>query len=230
VGPAPRPLLAVARAVRRRPLAVLDAAALGVLVLLLVPLAGRLARAIGGPADVALGLAAALAGYAGADLLSGLVHWLGDRFFEEDTPLVGRALIRPFREHHRAPRAMVAHGFLELTGNSCLVLLPVAAAAPAAPAGIFTDAALLALAITGVLTNLFHRWAHTPAPPRMAAWLQRSGLVLSPAAHARHHGGAFDGAYCVTSGWLNPLVDRLGLFARLEPALAALGLPRARAS
>jgi hypothetical protein len=65
------------------------------------------------------------AGWLAADFASGIVHWFADTFFEEDAPWIGPLLIRPFREHHRDPQAMTRHGFLELTGNSCLVLLPV---------------------------------------------------------------------------------------------------------
>ena len=32
-------------------------------------------------------------------------------------------------------------------------------------------------------------------------------------------GMRFDRAYCVTTGWWNPLLDRLGVFPRLERAL-----------
>ncbi len=41
-------------------------------------------------------------GYLFADIASGLVHWFCDTFFEEKTPLLGKLLIQPFREHqHR---------------------------------------------------------------------------------------------------------------------------------
>jgi ubiquitin-conjugating enzyme E2 variant len=60
-------------------------------------------------------------------------------------------------------------------------------------------------------------------------WLQRRRLVLTPAAHAVHHRAAHAGGYCVTTGWLNPLADRLRLFDRLDLAVAALGVPRTTA-
>ena len=67
--------------------------------------------------------------YAAADWASGLAHWSCDTFFEEDTPLVGPAVIQPFREHHRDPLAMTRHGFLELNGSNCLrMVVPLAVA------------------------------------------------------------------------------------------------------
>jgi len=48
-------------------------------------------------------IGAALLGAVAADLASGVVHWACDTFFAEDTPVIGRALIFPFREDHRDP-------------------------------------------------------------------------------------------------------------------------------
>jgi ubiquitin-conjugating enzyme E2 variant len=158
-----------------------------------------------------------------------LIHWFCDRFLEEHTRLIGPVLIRPFREHHRDPLAMTSHGFLELTGNSCLGLLPVLALGGAGAAGACVDALLLAFAAGVVVTNLLHKWAHTATPPALVGWLQRCRLVLTPAAHATHHRAGYAGGYCVTTGWLNPLADRLRLFDGLDLAVAALGVPRTTA-
>ena len=39
---------------------------------------------------------------------------------------------------------------------------------------------------------------------------------------ARHHTASHAGAYCVTTGWLNPLLDRLQAFAAAERLIRAL--------
>ena len=36
----------------------------------------------------------------GADLVSGLVHWTADTWFNESMPVLGRRFLRPFRVHH----------------------------------------------------------------------------------------------------------------------------------
>ena len=63
--------------------------------------------------------------------------------------------------------------------------------------------------------------------PRPVAWLQGAGLILTPARHARHHTASHAGAYCVTTGWLNPLLDRLQAFAAAERE-KAMNLQRIR--
>ncbi len=167
---------------------------------------------------------ALLLAYLLADFLAGTVHWLADRYFDPQTPFLGPMLIAPFREHHVDPASIGRHDFFEVTGNNALVSTPVVVAVAQLPqpedwAGRFLALFGLGLALWLVATNLFHGWAHADRPPAMARRLQDWGVILSPTRHARHHRDAHDRAYCVTSGWLNPLLDRTRFFARLEQIL-----------
>jgi plasmanylethanolamine desaturase len=180
----------------------------------------------GARASVSWALAALVAAYLVADLVSGVVHFVADTYFEIDTPLVGRKFVLPFRAHHACPEAMVAHDFVEANGDSCLVVLfalvPTALFVPVAAGGAATTwgSFVVAFSMLIVLTNEAHRYAHAETAPRAVRLLQRLRLILPPEEHARHHQAPFDRAYCITSGVLNPLLDRLGLFraiARVIP-------------
>ncbi len=179
------------------------------------------------PVSLVLGLAA-------ADFVAGAVHWFADTYFEPETPIVGPLLIEAFREHHRDPQGITRHGFLELSGNSALATLPIgvgllALGWPGQSAMLQSlHASATALALALFVTNSFHRWAHMPRPPAFAAWLHRCGLAIAPDVHAVHHRAAHDCSYCVTSGWLNPLLDRVDFFRRLEGALKAIGVEARR--
>lgn len=190
----------------------------------------RLWRSLQSPSEIVLAVALFACGYVVADALTGLVHWFCDTFFDETTPVIGPALIAPFREHHRDPQLMTRHGFLELTGSSFRALGPLLALylwqVDHAPAGL--DAFVFAVAAGGAATNLLHRWAHDPNPPAVATALHRLGLVLTPQRHAHHHAPPHAAAYCVTSGWLNPLFERMQVWTRAEAALVAIGLPVSR--
>lgn len=158
-------------------------------------------------------LAGAGAGLIAADLLSGLVHWVGDTCGEPDSPILGPALIAPFREHHGDPLSIVRHDVFETNGTSALgALLPLLASVACpldSPLGAFFACAFFWLSLWLAATNQIHKWAHAPRVPRLVAALQRSGLILDPGRHAVHHTAPFDRHYCITSGWTNPLVDRL---------------------
>ena len=207
------------------------AAALAVALVLLGLCAARLAAGVTDAPRLAALLAGALAGYLVADFVSGAVHWFCDSFFSESTPLIGRLVIAPFREHHRSPRDITGFRFLEQDSTTYVVPIPLLALALRWPvdgvAAVLGQAALLGFAAGSIGTNLFHKWAHAERVPRAVRWLQRRGLILSPAAHSVHH-RSYDGGYCVTSGWMNRLLDPVAFFPRLERLVRrALGRPGA---
>jgi ubiquitin-conjugating enzyme E2 variant len=167
-----------------------------------------------------------IAGYLLADFLAGSVHWIADRFFDPATPLLGPMLIAPFRDHHEDALGITHHDFFEVSGNNALLTIPLVlllAARPAPvdalPQFVFVLGASLTLAL--FVTNQFHSWAHSPSPPRFVRQLHAWGLILTPKRHARHHRDQHDRSYCVTSGWLNPLLDRTRLFDRMERLIDA---------
>jgi ubiquitin-conjugating enzyme E2 variant len=182
-----------------------------------VGIAGALTRGTLAPAAIGL-----LIGYLGADLLSGSVHWFCDTFFDEDTPLIGRTVIWPFRDHHRHPSAIAQYRLLEQDGTSYFILIPPLwmawrSGAPDANSAIavLADAALCGFAFGAFCTNVFHKWAHSACVPVWGRWLQHYRLILSPGAHDVHH-RAYTGGYCVTSGWLNTVLDAVDFFGRAE--------------
>lgn len=213
---------------KRRPrlFTAIDAIAVSTFALMVAALIDHLITSAEDRDATACALAAA-AGWVVADFASGLVHWFADSFFGEDTRWIGPLLIQPFREHHRDPLAMTHHGFLELSGNTCLALIPFLGTALALPLAPALQAAVLALVLGLFATNLFHRWAHDPAPPPLVRWLQNHWLILPPAHHFRHHAPGHGAAYCVTTGWTNPLADACGVFPALRRLLVGLAVPTA---
>ena len=167
-----------------------------------------------------------------ADFVSGLVHWSADTYGADDTPLFGPWLIKPFRQHHQYARDICTHNLVLTIGNSCTLAAPL-------QAGVlylmlsdedvsFTSAAfsfvfnLFTMAM--VATNVLHKWAHAEKTNWLISRLQRSRVFLSPAHHHLHHTRPFDSNYCITNGWLNPLLERIRFFRNLEATLSAIGI------
>lgn len=156
-----------------------------------------------------------------ADFLTGLVHWWEDAYARAEWPLLGPLVAEPNLLHHRDPRAMtrlpwwrnidvpVLAALLALTGLHALHLLrwPLA----------------LAL-VLAALTNLVHRWAHqTPAENGpVITWLQAKGLLQSRGQHARHHRWPRKTQYCPLTNLLNPVLERVGFWRRLERLILRL--------
>lgn len=84
------------------------------------------------------------------------------------------------------------------------------------PWGLALSTFLTAFGIAGLPTNQVHQWAHMRQPPRWVAWLQRRGLVLSRAAHARHHRAPHVVNFCIATGWCNRPLQAIQFFPRLE--------------
>lgn len=168
------------------------------------------------------------------DFAGGLVHWAADTYFSEDTPILGQALIKPFRQHHVYPRDICTHNLVSIVGNVCILAVPLLTVC------LYllwiSDHGLLAfvilcttlMAAATVATNLFHKWAHQERPSESVRWLQRMRLVLEPEHHQVHHTEPFNMHYCITNGWLNPLLNRIGFFRKLEAMLRFFGIEAAK--
>lgn len=191
-------------------------------------------RAVSGGASWAAAAAGALLGWLLSDLISGTFHWAFDTWGSTSTPWLGRTLVRTFREHHVDPRAITRHDFVETNGTNALaaiVLVIASLAFEVERAGGATLAIAMLVASLGVAaTSQIHKWAHVERPPRAARWLQRAGLLLRPEHHAEHHAPPHVRAYCITCGWLDPVLEALRLMPALERAITRLTGARPRAS
>lgn len=168
---------------------------------------------------------AALVGYLGADFISGVAHWAGDTLGDESTPIIGQNFVRPFRDHHADEKGITRHDFVETNGNNCIVSLPAVLLLmffmPKTPGWWFYAALAMGFCAWFLFcTNQFHKWAHADQAPAAVRTLQRWGLILSPQHHAIHHAAPHDKYYCITVGWMNPVLYRLRFF-RLCEALVA---------
>lgn len=164
----------------------------------------------------------ALLGWLFADLVSGVLHWWEDRVGSVRTPLLGRHVVEPNRQHHRDPMAFTRTGVVWRSSTTWIA----AALFSLIWLALFGASVTWAFATAGgLIVNEVHRWAHVPAKaPAIVVALQETGLFQSPRHHRRHHAPISDSHYCVLTDLLNPLLDRLRLWAGLEAALTAIGL------
>jgi ubiquitin-conjugating enzyme E2 variant len=202
-----------------------ELASMAMVALLLIAFVVQIARTVTtGSGALRLALTG-LSAYVASDLISGVVHWAGDTLGDESVPFVGPNFIKPFRIHHVDQLAITRHDLVETNGNNCIVVLgPLTAAflvLPARDGWLFDACVFMAfLAAFVVATNQFHKWAHQPNPPAIARVLQASGLILTTPHHDRHHAPPHDRNYCITVGWLNPLLDFIGFFRGAEWVVA----------
>jgi len=160
---------------------------------------------------------AALLGYLAADFTSGMVHFICDNFGSEKTPIIGAKFITPFRVHHIDPEDISRHDFLETNGHNSFIslpaLIPVYFFIPLENWFGFLISFFVFSFLLGIFgTNQFHKWAHTKNPQKIVQKLQKWRLILSKENHQIHHNSPFDKYYCITTGWLNPILTKIGFF------------------
>jgi len=162
-----------------------------------------------------------------ADLFSGLVHWGADTWGTLETPFVGKTFIRSFREHHVDPYRITHHDIIETNGDNCmttivpLVLLSFVKIREGSNGDLFIVSFLMLLCLWVSLTNQIHKWAHTRKPNRIIKFFQDINFVLSRKDHQVHHHTPFDRYYCITTGWLNPLLGSIAFWKRVENLIEA---------
>jgi ubiquitin-conjugating enzyme E2 variant len=182
-------------------------------------------------------LSAVLVGFLAADFTSGFVHWLADTWGRTDMPVIGKSLLRPFRQHHVDPKAMTLHDYIETNGSNCMISVPWAIGAAAMPYDrasswyawcLFFSIAIASMIFFVMMTNQIHKWAHKDNPPRIVVWLQRMHLILPPAHHDIHHTAPFNQYYSITTGWLNWPLTKIKFYPTLERIITAVcgAIPR----
>jgi len=155
-----------------------------------------------------------------ADFLSGVYHWLADNFGDANTPIFGRQ-IAAFQGHHRQPWIITEREFCNNIHGIALPAIPLLVLALAAGSGPQYFAFISILSTGIVLSQHLHRWSHMKAQalPGVVVWMQDRNLILSRKGHGAHHKQPFDCNYCIVTGWMNPVLDRLQFFPGVERVL-----------
>ncbi|RNF02846.1 ubiquitin-conjugating enzyme variant Kua like proteinue, partial [Trypanosoma rangeli] len=88
---------------------------------------------------------------------------------------------------------------------------------------------LLTLTLFVALTNEVHKWSHMAKPPAVARFMMSCHLILTPRGHRKHHIGNHDQSYCITTGWMNGVLDHVNFWRVAETVVTALTgeIPRA---
>lgn len=175
--------------------------------------------------DIYYVVLACLTGIATADFLSGLVHWFADTWGSVDMPLIGKNFLRPFREHHIDPTSITRHDFVETNGDNLCLTIPLSLYLNnklVTNENQFSDGGfqvyyLLVLTIFTAHTNQIHKWSHTYLGlPAWVKLLQDLHVILPRQHHRIHHVSPHETYYCITTGWLNWPLEKIGFWKLLE--------------
>lgn len=166
-------------------------------------------------------IAQLLVGWLIADFISGVLHWAEDRLLWATIPVIGPLIVVPNRAHHKDPYMPLAGNLFARNWTSWLtaVICAVIWFAIAGFSWVFLGAAL-----GGAIVTEVHAIAHRNNATGILRVLQQSGIIQSPGQHLRHHRGEQNSHYCSLTDWLNPWLEWVRLWERLENGLTRIGL------
>jgi hypothetical protein len=150
-----------------------------------------------------------------ADFVAGLVHWAEDAYFTEDTPVIGQLVIVPNIVHHHLPRHFTRLSWWQ--SSRLLVLVGLLVLATAWPLG-FASWQLLLFVTVSVNANEIHKMAHRTRAENgwLISKLQDWRLLQTARHHGLHHADPKNTFYCPITNFVNPLLERLQFWPRLE--------------
>jgi len=156
-----------------------------------------------------------------ADFLAGFVHWLEDAYFSEDTPVIGPMVIRPNIIHHHLPRYMTKLSWWESSRE--LVALGAITLAGAWMLNALTWQVWFFVALS-VNANQVHKWSHQTRAENgpIIARLQDWKILQTPHHHGLHHKDPKNTYYCPITNFVNPLLERISFWNRLENIIERL--------
>jgi len=140
-------------------------------------------------------------------------------------PIFG-GFVRTFREHHSDQLDITRHDAIETNGDVFIFSSPVHFVLLFLVYSPFWLALIFGVFLGSYCNSQIHKWAHTAQPPSLVRYLQRTRVFLSPTHHARHHSGNHESNYCITTGWLNPVLDGTRFFRGAEILLEKIGIRR----
>ena len=152
-----------------------------------------------------------------ADFVSGAVHWFEDAYARPSSPLLGKIAEDNLR-HHWRPREFLRKTWLASSWD--LLLAGAILVGAALYLGWLTWHVVLFAALVAN-ANQIHKWAHMNSTevPLFVRWLQKLHILQTPRHHGRHHGGTRTTHYCVITNFLNPLLEEVRFWSRLEWAV-----------
>lgn len=150
-----------------------------------------------------------------ADFAAGVVHWIEDTYFDEDTPVIGPLVIRPNIVHHHLPRHFTRLSWWQSSAD----LLAIGALLLAAGWWFgFLSWQLWLFVVVSVNANQVHKWSHRTRTENgpVISWLQDIRVLQTPRHHAKHHTDPKNTFYCPVTNLVNPLLERVRFWDHAE--------------
>ena len=152
-----------------------------------------------------------------ADFTTGFFHWMEDTYCWEEVPIIGNFICEPNIQHHIDPLDIV-HGGTFFSRNILQWTLCSIVFLILCVFGLGNSYTFLTLLFTS-FGNEVHRWNHMTRTGPLIALLKETGLIQVQRQHSLHHKPPYAQYYCTLTSQVNPILERLNFWRRLEAVI-----------
>ncbi len=150
-----------------------------------------------------------------ADFITGVVHWWQDAYGNPTWPILGKYVIEPNLLHHQDPRHMLKVSYVNRVNTSLIT------------AGILITIfwlsgwhswQMIVCLLFCSQGNEIHAIAHRSDKEngKFLMFFQKLGIVQRRKTHGWHHKAPYDTNFCVMTEFLNPVLNKINFWTRLE--------------
>jgi len=167
-----------------------------------------------------------------SDFITGHIHWWEDAYGNPNWKFlgVGKYVVLPNLEHHKYPRKLIEGTLWERIKISfftslflmlCVYLL----------FGKLNWQTIFCL-LYSAFANEIHAMSHRTDKEngKIICFIQKTGLIQSRRVHGRHHTSPYNINYCVLTNYLNPILNKIKYFDKIEWLIALFGIKPLRGS
>lgn len=150
-----------------------------------------------------------------ADFITGIIHWWEDTYGNPAWPVLGKYVVGPNLEHHKNPRSLLQGSYWSRINTSLFTALIVGAILWFA--GIHSWSMIVCLLFSSQ-GNEIHAIAHRTDKEngKFLIFLQKTGLIQKRKTHGWHHKAPYDTNFCVMTEFVNPILNRINFWMKLE--------------
>lgn len=148
-----------------------------------------------------------------SDFITGLFHWFEDTYGTISDSWISKYIWQPNISHHKNPSDITNNTFINRNIIQFIIV------------GIFISISLFfgffcwQLCLVGILTGLsneIHCWTHNKTNNWLVQLLQDSCILQTKLHHSKHHLSPYTKNYCILTNWLNPALEKVKFWSRLE--------------
>jgi len=178
-----------------------------------------------GNTNYAILLLLVISGMASADFFSGILHWTFDTWGSSEIPFWGEYVVKSFREHHTKPHLILKRNWIESNGVPIIVVVLVHVVYSllfeewvlSILGSVHTSVFLFCFYLMMSMSNEIHKLCHYPKEcGYFVETLRLFKIIPSRMDHKKHHTYPFDDNYCLSTGWMNPILRKLNFWRNLE--------------